>query len=187
MILTKSEFRAEFGFKCLSSVSHLLKNKSIVANSDGMIDTEAKENKAWIKKRRAEVKKTKKEKSKNKQDNKKNSDQLSLDMDIQNQRLEEKRLRATLLKLKVDKEQGALIETSVLNQVIKAVFDDMIKCLTELPNIYSNEIIDIVRAEENPKEILIEYLTQKITANIKIGLENAKKAAKKYYKDNGDL
>ena len=58
----------------------------------------------------------------------------------------------------------------------------MIKSLTEFPNIYASEIIGIVKAEENPKEILVEYLTQKVTSSIKMGLENARQAAKKYYK-----
>ena len=56
------------------------------------------------------------------------------------------------------------------------------KTLVEFPNIYANDIINLVRAEEEPKEILVEFLTDKVTEAIKMGLANAKQAAKKYYK-----
>ena len=61
------------------------------------------------------------------------------------------------------------------------IFDDFFKNLAEFPNNYASEIINIVRAEKEPKEKLIEFLTEHIITNIKTGLDNTRKAAKKYY------
>ena len=62
----------------------------------------------------------------------------------------------------------------------------MIKNLTELPNIYANDLIKIVQSEEQPKEIIVEFLTQKITSTLKLGLTSAKTATKKYYEGDYD-
>ena len=56
MILTKSEFRDEFGFKNLSSVSNLLKSKSIVETADGLIDLSNKKKKRESRKNRKKKK-----------------------------------------------------------------------------------------------------------------------------------
>ena len=71
----------------------------------------------------------------------------------------------------------------LMNIFYSYVFEDMIKTLTEFPNIYAKDIENIVRAEEQPREILVEFLTTKITESIKLGLNNAKTAAKKYFKE----
>lgn len=180
MILTKTEFSNEFKFNSLSSVSHLLKAGTIVANNDGLIDTNDKRNKAWIKRRRTELKKEKKEKLQQ-QKQQKPETQLNLEIDLLNSKLNEKRNRNKLLDLKIKKESGEVIETSVLNRVLIMIFDDFFKNLAEFPTSYASDIIDIVKAEENPKEKLIEFLTEHIISNIKNGLENTRKAAKKYY------
>lgn len=181
MILTKEEFLNEFEYNSLPAVHRLVREGKVKLNSDDMIDTA--ENEDFCKKRKEKLKKSKEKdkKSKSPVKDKKLESQLSLDIDILNSKLDERRSRAELLQIKIAKEKGAVIETSVLNRVIRAAFDDMIKSLTEFPNIYASEIINIVHAEENPKEILVEYLTTKITSSLKMGLENAKAAAKKYY------
>ena len=93
-----------------------------------------------------------------------------------NSRLDERRGRAELLQLKIAKEKGSVVETNVLNNIIRLTFEDMIKTLMEFPNIYAMEIINMVHAEENPKEVLVEYLTNKMNEAIKMGLNNAKQA-----------
>jgi hypothetical protein len=57
----------------------------------------------------------------------------------------------------------------------------MIKRLIEIPNIYAGDIIKTVQSEDNPKELVVEFLTQKISQTLKLGLQSAKEAAKKYY------
>lgn len=47
-IVTKTEFKNMFNIVWLSSVSHLLKNKIIVTNSDGLIEMENEINKVYI-------------------------------------------------------------------------------------------------------------------------------------------
>lgn len=74
-----------------------------------------------------------------------------------------------------------MVETSILNRVLIMIFDDFFKNLTEFPVNYASEIIDIVRAEKEPKEKLVEFMTDFIITNIKKSLDNTKKAAKKYY------
>lgn len=70
-----------------------------------------------------------------------------------------------------------------MNRCIQEIFGDMIKRLTEIPNIYAGDIIKTVQSEENPKELIVEFLTQKISSTLKQGLQSAKSAAKKYYEE----
>lgn len=182
MILTKKEFAEQFGYKSERSLFTALKSGKIVVNSDGLIDTMQNEEfceqrKELIKKRNKKEKQTKKEKPE------KPIHQLKLEIDELNAKLDERRLRGELLKLKIAKDKGTVVETSVLNNVIKMAFEDMMKTLIEFPNIYANDIINLIRAEEEPKEILVEFLTEKVKEAIKMGLANAEQAAKKYYKE----
>ena len=61
------------------------------------------------------------------------------------------------------------------------IFDDFFKNLTDFPANYANEIIDIVRVEKEPKEKLVEFMTDFIITNIRKSLDTTKKTAKKYY------
>lgn len=54
-VVTKTEFKNMFKIAWLSSVSHLLKNGVIVANSDGLINLEAVKNKIYIKNRKLKL------------------------------------------------------------------------------------------------------------------------------------
>ena len=183
MILTKKEFAEHFGYKNERSLFTVIKNGSLVLNSDGLIDTT--ENEEFCEQRKELLKKRDKKKAKEKEKKEKpekDSHQLSLQIDELNAKLDERRLRGELLKLKIAKDKGSVVEASVLNNVIKMAFEDMMKTLVEFPNIYANDIINLIRAEEEPKEILVEFLTDKVTEAIKMGLANAKQAAKKYYK-----
>ena len=55
MIVTKSEFKEMFEYKDWSSVSHLIRKKTIVANKEEMIDLDDKINKEFIKKRKLKL------------------------------------------------------------------------------------------------------------------------------------
>ena len=182
MLLTKTEFCNEYEFNALSSVTQLIKNGNIVTTKDGYIDTNQKENKKWIAKRKNELKDKHAKEEKEQQNRQARGDaQLSLEIDLLNAKLDEKTKRNNLLDLKIKKETNAMVETSILNRVLIMIFDDFFKNLTEFPVNYASEIIDIVRAEKEPKEKLVEFMTDFIITNIKKSLDNTKKAAKKYY------
>jgi len=178
MILTKEEFKKEYQYNSSQAVCRLIREKKIKLNAEGLIDTN--ENADFCKKRKDKLNKPSK---KGPAATTKPQEQLSLEIDMLNSRLDERRGRAELLQLKIAKEKGSVVETNVLNNIIRLTFEDMIKTLMEFPNIYAMEIINMVHAEENPKEVLVEYLTNKMNEAIKMGLNNAKQAAKKYYKD----
>lgn len=184
MILTKKEFKERFKYSNVEAVHRLIRDGKIDVQEDGNIDTNATEkNKEFCSKRDKKIQRDEKKNKKEKTPKTtKTLDQLSLDIKLMNSKLEESQRRVELMNIKAQKEKGELVETDVLSQCVKMAFDSMIKSLVELPNVYSNDIIGIVKADEyNSREILVEYLTQKITSCIKTGLDNAKKAAKKYY------
>lgn len=187
MILTKEEFEKHYDFNSPSAVCRLIREKKIKLNKNGMIDTNDEHNAIYCQKREEKIKrlqtKTKKEKPSEQKPNKnqKSADQLALEIDLLNARLEEKQQRSELTKIKIAKEKREVIETDVLNRCIQEIFGDMIKRLTELPNIYAGDLIKTVQSEENPKELIVEFLTQKISTTLKQGLQAAKTAAKKYY------
>lgn len=191
MILTKKEFAKQYDYNSESAVCRLIREKKIKAQKDGMIDTNADENIDFCKKREEKVKRLQAKNRKSvsaeaakQPKNQKSADQLALEIDLLNARLEEKQQKSELTKLKIQKEKNEVIETDVLNRCIQAIFGDMIKNLTELPNIYAGDLIKIVQTENEPKEIVTEFLTQKISSTLKLGLESAKTATKKYY--NGE-
>lgn len=192
MILTKEEFEKHYAFNSQSAICRLIREKKIKINKEGLIDTNDEFNISYCQKReekikRLQTKSKKKETSEPKQiKNQKSADQLALEIDILNARLEEKNQNVELKRLKIAKERKEVIETDVLNRCIQEIFGDMIKRLTEIPNIYAGDIIKTVQAEENPKELIVEFLTQKISQTLKLGLQSAKEAAKKYYEGENE-
>lgn len=191
MILTKEEFEKQYNFNSQSGVCRIIREKKIRLNKDGMIDTSDEYNIPYCTKREERIKKQQNKQTKEKvveeiktKKNQKSADEIALSIDLLNARLDEKRQRSELMRLKIAKEQNEVIETEVLNRCIQEIFSDMIKNLTELPNIYANDLIKIVQSEEQPKEIIVEFLTQKITSTLKLGLTSAKTATKKYYEGN---
>ena len=194
MILTKEEFEKHYNFNSQSAVCRLIREKKIKLNKDGLIDTNDENNALYCQKREEKINRLQAKKGKNEKTsetlkqskNQKSADQLALEIDILNARLEEKNQNVELKRLKIAKEKKEVIETDVLNRCIQEIFGDMIKRLTEIPNIYAGDIIKTVQAEENPKELIIEFLTQKISQTLKFGLQSAKEAAKKYYEGEND-
>ena len=177
----------------ISGVCRIIREKKIRLNKDGMIDTSDEYNIPYCTKREERIKKQQNKQTKEKvveeiktKKNQKSADEIALSIDLLNARLDEKRQRSELMRLKIAKEQNEVIETEVLNRCIQEIFSDMIKNLTELPNIYANDLIKIVQSEEQPKEIIVEFLTQKITSTLKLGLTSAKTATKKYYEGDYD-
>lgn len=193
MILTKEEFEKQYNFNSQSGVCRIIREKKIRLNKDGMIDTSDEYNIPYCTKREERIKKQQSKQTKEKvveeiktKKKQKSADEIALSIDLLNARLDEKRQRSELMRLKIAKEQNEVIETEVLNRCIQEIFSDMIKNLTELPNIYANDLIKIVQSEEQPKEIIVEFLTQKITSTLKLGLTSAKTATKKYYEGDYD-
>lgn len=193
MILTKEEFEKQYNFNSQSGVCRIIREKKIRLNKDGMIDTSDEYNIPYCTKREERIKKQQNKQTKEKvveeiktKKNQKSADEIALSIDLLNARLDEKRQRSELMRLKIAKEQNEVIETEVLNRCIQEIFSDMIKNLTELPNIYANDLIKIVQSEEQPKEIIVEFLTQKIASTLKLGLTSAKTATKKYYEGDYD-
>lgn len=182
MILTKSEFRDEFGFKNLSSVSNLLKSKSIVETADGLIDLSNKKNKKWAAARRKELEEKRiKEEQKKEEKAERENQQSGLEFDILNQRLNERLKKNQLLDIKIAEANKEVIGVDVLNRVITTVFDSLFKELSELPSITADEIVNMVQAEKSPAEKVTTYLTDRILKALKTALNTAEKKAKKYY------
>lgn len=182
MILTKSEFRDEFGFKNLSSVSNLLKSKSIVATADGKIDLNQKKNKQWAKNRRKQLEEEKLKKEQGEKEKaEKESKQNGLEFNILNERLNERLKKNQLLDLKIAEANKEVVGVDVLNRVITTVFDSLFKELAELPSITSDEIVNIVQAEKSPAEKVNTFLTDRILKALQTAINTAEKKAKKYY------
>lgn len=175
MLITKSEFRDQFGYGDLSSVSHLLSDKSIVATDEGKIDLDDPINKKFIKKRQKKLKEQQKKEAEA------DAVQLQIETELSDQRLLERKHKNTLLEIKIAKEKGEVIETALLSKVVNIVFESMFKQLTEMPLSVADQVIDIVRTEDEPKEVIVKFLVDTITAHIQSGLKLAESTAKKYY------
>lgn len=186
MILTKSEFQKEFGFKNPSSVSNLLKAKSIVVRSDGLIDLDDKKNKAWVKKRRKKLNedKTSEPKVKEKPIQQKleiDTQKGNLQSDILNQKFIEAQKKNALLDLKLSKENKDVIDSEVLKKIINSVFGALFKQFADFGINNSEEIINLVLNNENPKELLTEFITEKILTSLQSALDISEQQCNKYY------
>lgn len=188
MKIKKTEFAKMFEYKSASIVSNLIKAKKIVETKDGLIDLNNKTNKKWI----DEHQKNKQKKEIKKQiappppipkpQQIKTDDELQLQIDFLNQKLVEKQKKTALLDLQIAKERREVVETEVLNRVITIVFDSLFKNLSELPSVYIDDLISIIKTnKKSPKEKAVKFLTDKIIVEIKSGIEIAANAAKKYY------
>ncbi|MBQ9149853.1 hypothetical protein IJX73_02870 [bacterium] len=184
MILTKSEFRDQFKFKNLSSVSNLLKNGDIVANKDGCIDLQNKKNKKWAKEREKKLEQEANEKQAQKElKAQQEAQKHDINYQILQQKLDENLTKAKILNLKYQKENKEVVETEVLNRVITTIFDTLFKNLAELPAKNIEEVLNIFEINDKPKEAIIAFLTEKILTILKTALEAAEKKAKKYYEE----
>lgn len=182
MILTKSEFRDEFEFKSLSSVSNLLKAKSIVETPDGKIDLNNKKNKAWANARRKQLNEERERKKKEQEEKAALANKQSdLEFGILNQRLNERLKKNQLLDLKIAEANKEVVGVDVLNRVITSVFDSLFKELAELPSVVSDEIVNMVLSEKSPSEKVTTFLTDRILKALQSALSIAEKKAKKYY------
>ena len=188
MILTKEEFQKEFGYNSLPAVHRLIREKKIKTQTDGMINTEADENREFCLKRREKIqkkgtKKAPKSEEKPAAKNQKPEMQLNLELDILSQKYEQAQKNNRLLDVKIKKELGDTVSKDILNRAIVATFDELFKTLSELPNMYANEMINIINSSDVPRESLVEYLTDKIITELNAAVDNAKKAAKKYFEE----
>ena len=184
MILNKQDFKKEYKYDN-SSIYRLIRDKKLILNTEGMIDTEEEINKELIKKRKKRLSNEKKviKKKQSIKNNKKTDEQLSLELNILNAKVEKERRQSELLGIKIAKEKGEVIEISVLNRVIINVFETFFKNLCNFPTVKAEEIIDIVKSNEYPKEELIKILTGDLMIIIQEALNNAKETTKKYYKE----
>lgn len=190
MIVTKTEFKEIFGYKHASEVSRLLKTKTIVENESGMINLDDKINKKFAVKRKKELKKKESEEktgqnktSESKSGKTKDESQIGIEVEILNQKLKAQQQQATLLDLKIAKETKEVVETAVLDKVLMTIFNQLFQNLAELPSVYVDDIVTIVKTEKNPKEQTVKFLTDKIIQHIKSSLDVAENAAKKHYSD----
>ena len=189
MIVTKTEFKEMFGYKYASEVSRLLKRKTIVENDSGMINLDDKINKKFVKERKKELKKKESEQpasgktTEAKPTKTKDESQIGIEVEILNQKLKAQQQQATLLDLKIAKETKEVVETAVLDKVLMTIFNQLFQNLAELPSIYVDDIVTIVKTEKNPKEQTVKFLTEKIIQHIKSSLDVAENAAKKHYSE----
>lgn len=181
--VTKKEFSEMFGYKHVSSVSHLVADGKIEADESGMINLDSKKNKKWVKAKEKELKQKRNTETPlpvPEPKNQKDDSQIGIEIEILNQKLNERQKKTTLLDLKIAKERKEVVETEVLNRVIMTVFDTLFKNLAELPSIYADDIFSIVKSSTS-KEKLVSFLTDKIISHIRSGLDVAENTAKKFY------
>lgn len=187
MIVTKTEFKEMFGYKYASEISRLLKRKTIVENDSGMINLDDKVNKKFVKNRKKELKQKESEgqigqsKTSTKTIKTKDESQIGIEVELLNQKLKAQQQQATLLDLKIAKETKEVVETAVLDKVLMTIFNQLFQNLAELPSIYVDDIVTIIKTEKNPKEQTVKFLTDKIIQHIKSSLDVAENAAKKHY------
>lgn len=199
----KREFADLLG--CLPIVvSRLVKTGEVKVGIDGKIDISSKKMKDYIKNKKLEIQQhrekiTKKEikitkefekeaeNSKTKCNEETNSNNAesknlkdqpsfhSVEYETKLHKLESEKHKAELLEMEVCRQRKDLIETNILNKIITKTIGTLSKNIIEIPNNIVDEIIDMVKSEEEPKPLIINLITKALHKEIESTINKVEK------------
>lgn len=192
-------------------VSRLVKKGEVKVGIDGKIDISSPEMKEYIKNKRIEIEKHKErikkkdlkiesevinQNTKNNQNNeiKENTDEAqknekedksftNIEYETKQHKLESERYKAQLLEMEVKQRKKDLVNTEILNRIITKTIGNLTKNIVEIPINIVDEIIDIVKSEEEPKPLIINLITKSLYKEIESTLDKTEKEFRKI--DNG--
>jgi hypothetical protein len=189
-------------------VSRLIKKGEVKVELDGKIDISSPSMQRYIEDKKLEIQKhkertTKRElKIKNEklkivvkeneeleqiqQINKENN-ALSfhlLELETKKHKLESEKHKAELLGMEVRQKRKELITLELLNKIISKTIGNLTKNIVEIPIQIVDEIIDTVKAEEEPKTIIINLITKALHREIETTVDKTENEFNKLIVDN---
>jgi hypothetical protein len=186
-------------------VSRLIKKGEIKTEANGKIDISTPSMQRYIEDKKLEIQKHKErttrkelkienEKSKinEKKEGKteqtqqvnieKENDNLSfhlLELETKKHKLESEKHKAELLGMEVKQKRKELITLELLNKIISKTIGNLTKNIVEIPIQIVDEIIDTVKAEEEPKTIIINLITKALHREIETTVDKTENEFKR--------
>lgn len=190
-IITKAELARRFKVN-QSRINALLNDKKVYETEDGLIDLDDPRNQAYIEERKLTVPKYTGIPTK---------DELQTEDDIEDEKLvkiigagkndplyQEKvqkyKKENVLLDLKIAAAKKEVVETEVLNKIIMQSYEIFHNLLLEAPLQIIDEIRNLILTGQHQNDLDLKIMISKNEEIYKNGLEQARKALKRFY-DSG--
>ena len=99
----------------------------------------------------------------------------NIEYETKQHKLESERYKAELLEMEVRQRKKDLVNTELLNRIITKTIGNLTKNIVEIPINIVDEIIDIVKSEEEPKSLIINLITKNLHKEIESTIDKTEK------------
>ena len=99
----------------------------------------------------------------------------NIEYETKQHKLESERYKAQLLEMEVKQRKKDLVNTEILNRIITKTIGNLTKNIVEIPINIVDEIIDIVKSEEEPKPLIINLITKNLHKEIESTIDKTEK------------
>lgn len=186
--ITKAELARRFNVN-QSRINALLSEKKIFESDDGLIDLDDLRNQAYIEKRKETVPKYTGIPTKEELWDEDDIEDKELirrpgtlkDDQLYSEKVKKYQKENELLDLKLATAKKEVVETEVLNKIIIQSYEIFHNLLLEAPTQIIDEIRDLILTGQHQDDLDLKLLVSKNEEIYKNGLEQARKALKRFY------
>ena len=161
-------------------ITKLIADGKLVVNAKNKIDTEDEHNKRYLEFERAENRRKfykaddEEVQEPSEEDLEIVKSKYKLEVEYLKERTLKEKTNNKILNLKLRREKREVVDTDTLNRVILHSYDFLFKNILEMPSLIVDEMLDISK-KEDPRNLVIKFLTKKLDRILRDSLDSAKK------------
>ena len=152
-----------------------LKINNILKNNDSIQEHQNKNNNPNEQIKQIEENKQIEEAKQDKKPSNQDKSFTNIEYETKQHKLESERYKAQLLEMEVRQRKKDLVSTEILNRIITKTIGNLTKNIVEIPINIVDEIIDIVKSEEEPKPLIINLITKNLHKEIESTIDKTEK------------
>ena len=152
-----------------------LKINNILKNNDSIQEHQNKNNNPNEQIKQIEENKQIEEAKQDKKPSNQDKSFTNIEYETKQHKLESERYKAQLLEMEVRQRKKDLVSTEILNRIITKTIGNLTKNIVEIPINIVDEIIDIVKSEEEPKPLIINLITKNQHKEIESTIDKTEK------------
>ena len=99
----------------------------------------------------------------------------NIEYETKQHKLQSEKYKSELLEMEVRQRKKDLVNTEILNRIITKTIGNLTKNIVEIPINIVDEIIDIVKSEEEPKPLIINLITKSLHKEIESTIDKTEK------------
>lgn len=99
----------------------------------------------------------------------------NIEYETKQHKLQSEKYKSELLEMEVRQRKKDLVSTEILNRIITKTIGNLTKNIVEIPINIVDEIIDIVKSEEEPKSLIINLITKNLHKEIESTIDKTEK------------